>query len=148
MQLMYVYLRFDISSKILTNSQEFSSHPWPDERLIALNTMKPDDHARLKKYVNKFYSKSKIKKNENFRKNVLEISKKMILKTKKEQEKNENGGVEIMKYIRRIHMASTLSILEVPYNDVSHLKNFSHVFFNQRAINTDTPGDIIITIPT
>ena len=121
-------MRFEISSKILTNSKDYSSHPWPDERLIALNTMKPDDHSRLKKYVNKFYSKAKIKKNENFKKNVLKISQKMI---HQERENFQNGDdnnneVEIMKFIRRIHMASTLSILEVSYDDV---KSFFHIFF-------------------
>jgi len=41
---------------ILKDSSTYASHPWPDGRIIALNTMRPEQHKLLKSQLSPFYT--------------------------------------------------------------------------------------------
>ena len=57
--------------QIMEDHENFSSNPFQDKRLVALNTMKKTQHDKLIKYVNSGYSTSRVKQVEFLLKKIL-----------------------------------------------------------------------------
>jgi len=51
----------DLALKILKDDRTFASHPWPDGRIVALNTMGPEKHMAIKGLLSKYYTPEAIK---------------------------------------------------------------------------------------
>ncbi|KAF4662724.1 hypothetical protein FOL47_006076 [Perkinsus chesapeaki] len=59
----YLVHTMEAAMEVTAKSEYFSSNPWVDGRLVALNTMNKEDHDRVAKTVKRFYAASRVKNN-------------------------------------------------------------------------------------
>eukprot|EP00449_Zooxanthella_nutricula_P010921 CAMPEP_0198518894 /NCGR_PEP_ID=MMETSP1462-20131121/19388_1 /TAXON_ID=1333877 /ORGANISM="Brandtodinium nutriculum, Strain RCC3387" /LENGTH=487 /DNA_ID=CAMNT_0044248491 /DNA_START=1 /DNA_END=1461 /DNA_ORIENTATION=- len=90
--------------EVMNDHATFSSNPFPDDRLVALNTMSKADHARVLRYVHSFYVQGEVAKMEDRIRQVVELC----------TDDLESGQADAVVWAKRIHMASTLARLGVP----------------------------------
>ncbi|KAF4712146.1 hypothetical protein FOZ62_016996 [Perkinsus olseni] len=57
----YLVHTMEAAMEVTAKSEYFSSNPWVDGRLVALNTMTKTDHDRVLKTVKRYYAASKVK---------------------------------------------------------------------------------------
>jgi hypothetical protein len=90
--------------QILRDEKNFSSHPWPDGRIVALNTMKPAQHAVVKGLLSKFYSPHVVRGFQgDFRCGVIDAL---------APDKNlQRSGFCAVTWVARMHMAGALRML-------------------------------------
>lgn len=107
--------------EVMNDHVSFSSNPFPDDRLIALNTMAKADHSRVLRYVHSFYSAASIQNLESKLEEVVEGC---------TAELQGSNSADVVQWAKRIHMASTLSRLGVSWvtdwalvDEVIHLNN-------------------------
>jgi len=90
--------------QILKDERNFSSHPWPDGRVIALNTMEPSKHAMVKKLLTNFYSPNAVKDfQQDFQRGIMEA----LCPNKSDACKSFCA----VTWVGRMHMAGALRVL-------------------------------------
>mmetsp|Transcript_52298 Transcript_52298/g.117355 ORF Transcript_52298/g.117355 Transcript_52298/m.117355 type:complete len:498 (+) Transcript_52298:21-1514(+) len=95
--------------EVMNDHVSFSSNPFADDRLVALNTMAKADHTRVLRYVHKHYSQEQIEKIKDQIQQVIQKHTDDLVAEK----------VDVVWWAKRIHMSSTLARLGVD------LANFS-----------------------
>ncbi|OLP91746.1 Cytochrome P450 144 [Symbiodinium microadriaticum] len=88
-------LRGQSNLTVMNDHSCFSSNPFPDERLVALNTMSKADHSRVLRYVHKHYTQDEV---QTIKDQVIEAH----------TEDLSVGKADVVIWAKRIHMSSTL----------------------------------------
>jgi len=90
--------------QILKDESTFSSHPWPDGRIIALNTMEPSKHAIVKKLLINFYSPVVAQGfQQHFQRDIIEAV--------RPKDVHAGAGFCAVTWVGRMHMAGALRVL-------------------------------------
>jgi len=97
----YVAFRYSTCKEVMNDHASFSSNPFPDGRLVALNTMAKEDHGRVLRYVHKHYTKDAINELKGDIQEVIEKCTGDLA----------SGKVDGVKWAQRIHMSGTLARL-------------------------------------
>jgi len=94
------FIAFDYSTcrDIMNDHVSFSSNPFPDNRLVALNTMAKADHSRVLRFVHSHYTSQQLEELENRIKGIIEEC----------TDDLEGDNTDVMVWAKRIHMTSTL----------------------------------------
>lgn len=96
--------------EVMNDAASFSSNPFPDGRLVALNTMDKADHSRVLRYVHSHYTQAELARLEGRLQAAVERC------TEELERDAAGGGADAMLWARRVHMASTLLRLGVEWN--------------------------------
>eukprot|EP00434_Breviolum_minutum_P015529 symbB.v1.2.013675.t1/scaffold971.1/size148033/3 len=117
----YVAFRYSTCKEVMNDHASFSSNPFPDGRLVALNTMAKEDHGRVLRYVHKHYTKDAINELKGDIQEVIEkctgdlASGKALVSSQKitadDGRKAMISQVDGVKWAQRIHMSGTLARL-------------------------------------
>ncbi|CAE7430517.1 cyp144 [Symbiodinium natans] len=94
----FVAFSYATCKEVMNDHLCFSSNPFPDDRLVALNTMAKADHSRVLRYVHKHYTQDEVQSIED------QIRKVVAMHT----EELSAGQVDVVRWAKRIHMSSTL----------------------------------------
>jgi len=97
----YVAFSYAACKEVMNDHACFSSNPFPDGRLVALNTMSKADHSRVLRYVHKHYTKDAL---EELKGDIQEVIEKCTSDL-------ASGKVDGVKWAQRIHMSGTLARL-------------------------------------
>mmetsp|Transcript_20322 Transcript_20322/g.36989 ORF Transcript_20322/g.36989 Transcript_20322/m.36989 type:complete len:535 (-) Transcript_20322:103-1707(-) len=108
----FVAFTHGLCKEVMNDHASFSSNPYSEDRLVALNTMSKADHKRVLHHVHRHYAQAEIG-------NLKDRIRTVIEQCTDELEHggvsdNINGG-DAMTWAKRIHMASTLTRLGVQW---------------------------------
>mmetsp|Transcript_46469 Transcript_46469/g.132487 ORF Transcript_46469/g.132487 Transcript_46469/m.132487 type:complete len:502 (-) Transcript_46469:57-1562(-) len=86
--------------EVMKDATSFSSNPFPDGRLVALNTMDKADHTRVLRYVHAHYAQAEVER----------LQSKIQATIERCTDELERGGAaaDAMLWAKRVHMTSTL----------------------------------------
>mmetsp|Transcript_72037 Transcript_72037/g.206769 ORF Transcript_72037/g.206769 Transcript_72037/m.206769 type:complete len:516 (+) Transcript_72037:70-1617(+) len=105
----YIAFSYAACKDAMNDHTAFSSNPFPDNRLVALNTMAKADHTRVLRYVHSSYRQEDI---DSLDERILSV----IERCTDELESAAAGeGGDVVRWAKRIHMASTLARLGVDW---------------------------------
>mmetsp|Transcript_65545 Transcript_65545/g.166066 ORF Transcript_65545/g.166066 Transcript_65545/m.166066 type:complete len:514 (+) Transcript_65545:79-1620(+) len=96
-----------ICKDAMNDGSTFSSNPFPDGRLVALNTMSKADHSRVLRYVHSHYTQLGVANLEDRIRAVIERC---------TDELEDGSGGDVVTWAKRVHMASTLARLGVDWD--------------------------------
>lgn len=109
----YVAFAHSTCREVMNDHASFSSNPYSEDRLIALNTMSKADHKRVLQHVHKHYAQAEVASLKDRIRAVIERC----------TDELESGGLpsststgDAMTWAKRIHMASTLTRLGVQWD--------------------------------
>lgn len=94
----FVAFSYATCKEVMNDHSCFSSNPFPDERLVALNTMSKADHSRVLRYVHKHYTQDEVQTIKDQVQKVIEAH----------TEDLSVGKADVVIWAKRIHMSSTL----------------------------------------
>ncbi|CAJ1346274.1 unnamed protein product [Effrenium voratum] len=97
----FVAFSYATCKEVMSDYASFSSNPFKDDRLVALNTMSKADHARVLKCVHKYYTQDAV---QNLHGRVKEVIEKCTADL-------SAGKVDVVCWAKRIHMSGTLARL-------------------------------------
>eukprot|EP00931_Biecheleriopsis_adriatica_P068079 TRINITY_DN42110_c0_g1_i1.p1 TRINITY_DN42110_c0_g1~~TRINITY_DN42110_c0_g1_i1.p1 ORF type:complete len:522 (-),score=117.64 TRINITY_DN42110_c0_g1_i1:20-1561(-) len=89
--------------EVMNDHSSFSSNPFPDGRLVALNTMSKADHSRVLRFVHSHYAQEGVERLETRLREVIERC----------TDELTSGVGDAVCWAKRIHMSSTLARLGV-----------------------------------
>lgn len=101
------FIAFDYATckEVMSDAAAFSSNPFPDGRLVALNTMSKADHTRVLRYVHGYYTQAELERLEG---RFQEAAERCTAELDR-----AGPGADVMVWAKRLHMASTLLRLGV-----------------------------------
>ncbi|CAK9027222.1 unnamed protein product [Durusdinium trenchii] len=99
----YIAFNYTTCKEVMNDHSSFSSNPFPDGRLVALNTMSKADHTRVLRYVHKHYTQDAL---EDLRGHIQEVIQQCTADL-------ASGKVDGVQWAKRIHMSGTLARLGV-----------------------------------
>lgn len=94
----------ELVHSILRDTSTYASHPWPDGRIIALNTMMPEQHKLVKSVLSPFYNPTAV---ERLQKNMSYD----MLDSLRPGSGTDGEPFCAIKWIGRVHMAISLHAL-------------------------------------
>eukprot|EP00933_Yihiella_yeosuensis_P042922 TRINITY_DN37593_c0_g1_i1.p1 TRINITY_DN37593_c0_g1~~TRINITY_DN37593_c0_g1_i1.p1 ORF type:complete len:509 (+),score=83.37 TRINITY_DN37593_c0_g1_i1:80-1606(+) len=95
-----------VCKEAMNDHSSFSSNPFPDDRLVALNTMTKADHQRVLRYVHSFYMQAGIEE-------IQERMRSIIRRCTDELVAAGEAG-DVVLWAKRVHMSSTLARFGIP----------------------------------
>lgn len=103
----YLAIKYATVKEAMNDHQTFSSNPFAEDRLVALNTMSKADHSRVLKYVHSHYNQENI--------GSLEDRIRQVIERCTDELESGVAGFDAATWAKRIHMASTLARLGVDW---------------------------------
>mmetsp|Transcript_27339 Transcript_27339/g.78735 ORF Transcript_27339/g.78735 Transcript_27339/m.78735 type:complete len:530 (-) Transcript_27339:105-1694(-) len=100
----YIAFAYATAKAILNDHSTFSSNPFSDDRLVALNTMSKADHARVLRYVHSHYAQAEVSKLEERIREIIERC---------TDDLEQSDEVDVVLWAKRIHMAVSLMQLGI-----------------------------------
>lgn len=121
----YIAFSYGACKDAMNDHTVFSSNPFPDNRLIALNTMSKADHTRVLRYVHSHYRLEDIERLDDRIRGVIERC------TDELENAGDGDAGDVVRWAKRIHMSSTLARLGadqwVPSSDATGAAAWSKV---------------------
>lgn len=96
---------------VMNDHASFSSNPFPDDRLVALNTMTKADHSRLLRCVHSHYAQDQV--------DTLEDKIREVIERCTDDMEQASPFSDVVLWAKRIHMVTTLSRLGVDWSPVA-----------------------------
>ena len=136
----FLICKYKQIKEILSNEQVFSSNPFPDDRLIAPNTMNDKEHKIIMKYLAKYYSAFTISKQTESIQNIIDGITKNFIHLQRTQN-TQTTGVDAMKHFcNLIVMKTELFMMGLPsnqYNDQQLINNL--ILMNDQMVQLVAP---------